>query len=953
MLSVYAKSQFTDYGTDPSRIRWKTVGTRHYKLIYPDTNDSTAYRYALFLEHIYPQTGKTIGGSEVRSFPVILHPGNMQSNGLVAWAPRRMELITVPSPDLGPQSWDKHLVLHESRHVLQMYKLSRGIFRPLHYVLGEQTAGISSVFVPKWFFEGDAVVMETAMSNSGRGRLPKFNMRYRSQMLSGNFYSYDKWTLGSYKDYTGDYYALGYNLTAFARYRYGADVWDKVTSRYTRCLFRIPPFSKALKHVTGIHTKTLFDETFHFLHKEWTAQDSLYHHSGFNGKIRYVTPERELYTSYNYPQASDDSSVIAVKTGLDDIPSLVTVKDGNEKRLCYTGNINSRIIRNRNRIYWTEYVPGIRWTHENYSELKYYDLTSREIITVTPGQRFLAPAVDKTGKTAAVLQPSVSGVNRVVLLHLDPEDNASPRRDFRSYDVPFNGFVKEMVFTGEEKIAAVVVYDRGLSLFQLDIRSGRWNELTEPSSADITSLTEHDGRLFFESGLNGTNNIYSFDLLTSESIRLTTSRFGAFAPAFSPDGKQLFFSDYTVKGLRIASIPADSLQKQPADFNRPYAFTLAETVAGQEQSNLDTDSLGKIDFHPKPYRKGSHLLHLHSWAPFYYDATEALNTLSDDLSTIVKPGGMLLSQNMLSTMVSQAGWYWDDGYHHGRLSVIYRGWFPVINFSIHCGGKAFDYAWQKREDNSDLPAYRPTNRSLTEAEARLYIPFNFTRNQYISGFQPSVTYSYTNNRYQQSESRRFRSYRYLLGELRYYRYRKSAHRDILPRLGYQIQLQYLSVPFDTENFGSLYAAKLITYLPGLIRGHGVMLRAMYQYQDMEGKAFYAPHKLTDQARGYHYIYQTRQRLDLKADYAFSLFYPDWSIGGLAYVKRIRSNVFYDLSANQANRQSRWTTQRSCGADFIVDCNLFRLNDPLSLGIRIIKPIDYGNIQTEGLFSVSF
>lgn len=950
MLSFYAEGQFLDYGSDPSRIRWKTVETLHYKLIYPDTNDSVAYRYALFLEQAYPYMGKTIGASEVRSFPVILHPGNMQSNGMVVWAPSRMELITTPSSRLTAQSWDKHLALHESRHVLQMYKLSQGIFRPLYYVLGEQTAGIASVFIPKWFFEGDAVATETAMSNSGRGRLPEFNMSYRSRMLSGNFYSYDKWALGSYKDYTGDYYALGYNLTSFARYQYGPDVWDRVTSRYTRRFFRIPPFSKALKQVAGIDAKTLFRETFHFLNKEWIRQDSIYNRSGFGGEFNYITPETKKYTSYNYPQVSDDSSIIAVKTGLEEIASLVRIKDGREERLCYLGNINSRIILNRDRVYWTEYVPGIRWTHENYSELKYYDPASRKIITVTPKQRFLAPAIHKAGRIAALSQPSVSGVNRIILLDIENWKEEASRR---TYEVPFNGFVKEITFTDENRIAAVVVYDKGLSLFQLDLLSGRWEELIEPTAANISSLTEQGGRLFFESGLNGTNNIYSYDFLTSACSLLTSARFGAFAPAFSKDGKSLFFADYDANGSRIASIPVDRLQERPADFSRIGEFTFAETVAGQEQFNLDADSPGKIAFQPKPYRKSSHLFHVHSWAPFYYDATGALSALSDDLSAIVRPGCMLLSQNSLSTMASQVGWYYKDGYHYGKLAFTYKGWFPVVHLNIDYGGKAFDYEWQEKEEKKEMLVYRTTDRSRAEAEAKLYIPFNFTRNHYISGLQPSVTYSYTNNQYQQFGSRKFRPYQYVLGELRYYRYRKLAHQDILPRLGFQVQLQYLGVPSDAENFGSLYAAKLISYLPGLIRGHGLMLRAMYQYQEAEGKTFYIPQALIEPARGYHYIYQTRQKLVWKADYVFSLFCPDWSMGGLAYIKRIRSNVFYDRSVNQVDKQSGWTTQSSCGADLIFDCNLFRLSSPVSLGIRIIQPIDYGDIQAEGLFSVSF
>ena len=97
-----------------------------------------AYRYALFLENVYPHMSKTIGKPIKAKFPVILHPGNMQSNGMVSWAPRRMELITTPSSDLNNQSWDKHLVLHESRHVFQTGKVMHGIFKPLYYIIGEQ-----------------------------------------------------------------------------------------------------------------------------------------------------------------------------------------------------------------------------------------------------------------------------------------------------------------------------------------------------------------------------------------------------------------------------------------------------------------------------------------------------------------------------------------------------------------------------------------------------------------------------------------------------------------------------------------------------------------------------------------------------------------------------------------------------------------------------------------------
>ncbi len=199
-------AQFVDYGTDPASFKWRQGKTEHYQLIFPAGTDSLAKKYARYLELVFPYETKTIGHVINRRYPVIIHPGNMLSNGMVAYAPRRMELLSTPSSSYA-QRWDRQLALHESRHVLQTDKLLQGVFKPFYYLLGEQVAGFSSFAVPSWFFEGDAVVTETAMSNSGRGRLPEFMMPFRAEMIRGDFFSFDKWYMGSYKDYTSTYYA--------------------------------------------------------------------------------------------------------------------------------------------------------------------------------------------------------------------------------------------------------------------------------------------------------------------------------------------------------------------------------------------------------------------------------------------------------------------------------------------------------------------------------------------------------------------------------------------------------------------------------------------------------------------------------------------------------------------------------------------------------------------------
>lgn len=50
----------------------------------------------------------------------------------------------------------------------------------------------------------------------------------------------------------------------------------------------------------------------------------------------------------------------------------------------------------------------------------------------------------------------------------------------------------------------------------------------------------------------------------------------------------------------------------------------------------------------------------------------------------------------------QVGWYIDKGYHHGKLSFIYQGWFPVINLSVDYGDKAFNVDWTQNDKGQDI-----------------------------------------------------------------------------------------------------------------------------------------------------------------------------------------------------------------------------------------------------------
>jgi len=194
-------AQFYETGQDPAFLKWSQINTDNFQIIFPQNFSSEAQRLANIFEYSYSYCSKTLN-CYPKKVPVILHNQTSISNALTIWAPKRMEFFTTPPQDIYPQDWLEQLVLHEYRHVIQTEKMNQGITKMFSWLFGEQAPGAVVGMLPRWFLEGDAIVLETALSNSGRGRLPSFEMELRALTLERDkIYNYDKALLGSYKDY--------------------------------------------------------------------------------------------------------------------------------------------------------------------------------------------------------------------------------------------------------------------------------------------------------------------------------------------------------------------------------------------------------------------------------------------------------------------------------------------------------------------------------------------------------------------------------------------------------------------------------------------------------------------------------------------------------------------------------------------------------------------------------
>ena len=225
-LSAQARAQFVVPGDDPGSLRWYSLESAFYRVIYPEGAESLARSYARLLEQFRQPIGASFGftpGEGMRKkMPVVLHTHHVYSNGSVAWAPYRFDLFTLPPAyDPDPTPWDIQLASHEPRHQAQLQAWSRSFGKPLTWLIGQAWNPVGwQVYLNRIYGEGDAVVGETGLWKGNRARTADFLDYYRMSFDQGQFRSWSYWRYDSFKHHVPDVYALGYLTLAGGRYFY-------------------------------------------------------------------------------------------------------------------------------------------------------------------------------------------------------------------------------------------------------------------------------------------------------------------------------------------------------------------------------------------------------------------------------------------------------------------------------------------------------------------------------------------------------------------------------------------------------------------------------------------------------------------------------------------------------------------------------------------------------------
>lgn len=957
-LATDATAQITVLNNNPPSLRWQQVNTPHIRVIYPRGIENEAQRVANTLEHIRKAESTTLGKAP-RKISIILQSESSTSNAFVSLTPRRSEFYMMPSQDynfLGSNDWLSLLAVHEYRHVVQFQNSITGFNKVFYYVFGPATvAAMASLSVPQWFWEGDAVAAETAFTGSGRGRIPNFNLMFRTNFQEGRKFTYEKQYLRSYKHFIPDHYVLGYNMVSYLREKTNdPEIWGKITHRTWSVPFMPFRFSNSIRKYSGVGVRKLYNEMATEYGRRWQKEISELTVTSFE---TLNTRRSTAFTNYNYPQVVDENSLVALKNGIGEIDQLVILQNGVEKKLFTPGIINDAgmLSTANGKIVWNEYEFNPRWRVKTYSVIKAYDVITQQHWRVSSRSRYASAALSPDGASIVTVETDTTYKTSVVVLDL------ASGVVVKKITNPENHFYAMPRFSLDgKKIVALKTTLEGKTVSIFDVNTGTSTDVFPITDENIGHPVLQGDYLYFNSPISGIDNIYAYHLTDKIRYQVTSSKYGAYNPALNKDASTLYYNEQTRNGLDIVKMNVQPSQWKQVEGEKPVK-SFYEFLAAQEGRPNLLDSIPQQVLTTKKYSKLSGIINPFSWGA-YFDSDLTSTTLG------------ITSRDILSTTAVSAGYNYNIAENSGswNATVSYQGLLPIIDVSATLADRSVnegDIPIRVIERNvappRDTTRDEIINRNLTfkwreqNVSVGLRIPLLLTRSKYNSGLTFSNAIGYTKvTKFENSllEDARFApaivvndtvrsvyTFRDYVGNnslvfnrfhVNGYRFFKQSTRDFLPKWGQTINLNWYKTGFGSDLKGSLFAFYSQVFFPGLFKHHSFNGYWAYQktlYTD-DFRSNYLFSNRIPVPRGQS-IFRAEKFYSMSANYAMPLWYPDSHLGPLLNVQRVRLNAFVDYGFGSSPQFNASQTYTSVGGEVKFDINVFRFLPQLDLGFR--------------------
>ncbi len=919
----------TPLGMNPARLNWNVIHTKAGDFIYPDSLEEKAMRIANIVNYQNDTLSHSVGHKR-KKLSFVIQNQTVIPNGYVALAPFRSEFFSTPPEGmqfLGSMDWLDVLSIHENRHAQQFSNTKYGITKLAYLLQGESGWAITSVFsVPNWYFEGDAVVTETALTDAGRGRTPSFTAQQRALAQSNTNYSYQKARNQSFKDNVPNQYPLGFMMLTHLRNEKGNNIMVPVLKDASRYKSIFYPFSRAMKKHSGFTTGSLYRASWENAKKTWAAPLKK---SNVVATTPVTSRSNKTVTNYSFPQFTSTGKIIAFKNSYKQTDRIVEIDENGEKKIFNPGiNLGQYFHSENNKITWTELALDPRRNNRSYSNIFVLNQATNKKTKLTKKGRFFSPILHKDGKT--VLAIDVKSNQTCAIQQIDiASGKIESVLEFASDE-----FISRLSYT-EDKTAVVYLMKKQnqLAIWKGNLTTKKKTQLTPWTSHVLDAVRVRNNYVYFSAGFDGIDNIYRVYLNGDQRIQqLTFAAIGAYEPCVSKDGKTLVFTEHTKMGKVISKMdlnPLDIAKLIPVNITEPSKMEWQDKVAAKAEGGNVLKKIPTKKFETEDYKGALKGIKLHTWSIDGSNVSPAMtlrfNNYLNDFSAIARGGYNLVEQ----------GSFYSGQVSYGRL-------FPVLNAGIEQRFRQADFL-----TSNQVLGSQQFNELVLSGGA--HIPLNMIHGNYNTNFSfnANLQHHIVDNINTTDGPLPNNSYNAAAVRINYATKRRTAIQNYDSRLGLSASLEHFHNLTAFSEQKATFNSML--YLPGIGKNHSLRIRYARQNEPLSNafqqfdSFFYA--------RGYQRPINNSYVI-FSVNYGLTLAYPDLGFAGITYFKRIRTNLFYDQGQAKFLPFAPTQNYPSAGVEILFDNTFFNLI-PVSFGLRGSYVFYDQPLNPGGSFPISF
>jgi len=896
------------FGGHPPSMRWKQIHTDTVRIIFPNGLEKVASDVAN-ISHLLTQYTSNSIGNKVRKINIVLQNHTTVSNGYVGLGPNRSEFQLTPlqnSFNLGSIPWHQTLALHEYRHVQQYNNFRKGVSKGFYYLFGEQGQELAnSTAIPNWFWEGDAVLQETMMSNQGRGRLPYFFNGYNALWSAGKKYSWMKLRNGSLRDYVPNHYQLGYMLVAYGREKFGEEFWKKITDDAVRFRGLFYPFQKAIKKQSGINFQTFRKNAFEYfsnISTPYPARNTAWITTG---------TRKHFVANEEFPQWVDSETIIYVRNNYNNVPSfqLRNISTGLEKKIRTRSISLDNYFSFRNgKIAYAAYEPDTRWGWRDYGILKIVDVVTGKERKLTHRSKYFSPDIDSSGQNMVAVSTTAEGTNE---LHLFKITDGS----FKRISNPEKFYFTYPKFLNDKQVVTAVRDSTGnMMLVKINLEDGITTRLTPPAEAVIGFLQVNGDTILFTASDGYRDQLFS--IIENKVHRIDVPGSHQFIGSYHAgirNGK-ICWLDFTATGFELKVTDIQNVTFTPVIMDASSNIFPGYGLDVIERKKDFLTSLPYRTFPVADYRKSKSLFHIHSWRPVISDPEYSFS---------------VISENILNTLQSEIFATYNRNEQSKQVGFIgtYSALFPWLR-----AGTSYTFDRQGRLSGEQV------NWNEWEGNVGVVVPLNLSNGRNFRNLNLGTDLVYNKRYYSGKFKDTFnsRGFAYLNSFLNFTSQIQKARKQIYPRIAQTISLKYSDAISQLD--GRQFLATADWYFPGIFITHNLVFNTAFHLRDtMQNIRFSNSFPFS---RGY-LAENFHRMIKVGVDYHFPLVYPDWGVASIIYFLRVRASAFYDYTNvfDYSNTGNIFRNDyRSFGAEVYFDTKWWN-QLPVSFGIRYSRLLD--------------